>query len=128
MSATTLSSSHPTVVSKEDIRYPGPEEACFACDPPPYKHLREWKADPNGPERRGRTLVLRFDGTGDSFDEDVSEHHPHFSQVACETERAICRIQMSYNSMKDDPAKQLVYYQVSSLSLPVKSALLMRFR
>ena len=30
--------------------------------------------------------------------------------------------------MKDDPAKQLVYYQVISLSLPVKSALLMRFR
>jgi len=27
--------------------------------------------------------------------------------------------------MKDDPAEQLVYYQVSSPSLPVKSALLM---
>jgi len=71
MSAITLSSSHPTVTSKEDIQYSSPEEAYFTCDPP-YKHLREWEAGPDGPERRGRTLVLCFDGTGDSFDEDVS--------------------------------------------------------
>jgi len=72
MSATTLSSSSPTTAfSEEDINYPGPRKACFACDPP-YEHLREWKPDPNGLERHGRTLVLCFDGTGDSFDEDVS--------------------------------------------------------
>ena len=28
--------------------------------------------DPNCPKREGRTLILCFDGTGDSFDKDVS--------------------------------------------------------
>ena len=28
--------------------------------------------DPNCPKREGRTLILCFDGTGDSFDADVS--------------------------------------------------------
>jgi len=97
MSAITLSSSHPTVAFKEDIQYPSPEEACFACDPP-YKHLREWKPHPDSPQRQGRTLVLCFDGTGDLFDEDVSELYPHFSRAACEAGRAIYRTQMSYSS------------------------------
>jgi hypothetical protein len=44
--------------------------ACFTCTPP-YQHAREWQPDPNTPDR-GRTLVLCFDGTGDSFDQDVS--------------------------------------------------------
>lgn len=45
-------------------------KSCFVCSPP-YKHLREWIPDPNH-LNRPRTLVLCFDGTGDSFDQDVS--------------------------------------------------------
>ena len=55
---------------EEDIHYRN-KKNCFACNPP-YKHPREWKPDPDSPERHGRTLVLCFDGTGDSFDQDVS--------------------------------------------------------
>lgn len=44
--------------------------ACFTCTPP-YQHARQWKPDPDTPGRP-RTLVLCFDGTGDSFDQDVS--------------------------------------------------------
>jgi hypothetical protein len=53
-------------------------DACFTCDPP-FQHKRVWISDPKtaDPEDpRGRTLVLCFDGTGDSFDADVS---PFFS-------------------------------------------------
>ena len=48
--------------------------ACFTCTPP-YQHSREWKPDPDSPDRR-RTLVVCFDGTGDSFDQDVSGPFP----------------------------------------------------
>ena len=50
--------------------------ACFTCTPP-YQHAREWKPDPNSPDRR-RTLVLCFDGTGDSFDQDVGRFYLAF--------------------------------------------------
>jgi len=49
-------------------------DLCFTCTPP-YKHDRVWKPDPNSPDRR-RTLVVCFDGTGDSFDQDVSGSSP----------------------------------------------------
>ena len=69
-------------------------EACFTCAPP-YQHSREWIPDPNG--SKDRRLVLCFDGTGDSFDEDVSQ----FSSSAYSGSRlglitcGICRIPMS---------------------------------
>ncbi|KAF9645435.1 hypothetical protein BDM02DRAFT_3101283 [Thelephora ganbajun] len=66
--------------------------ACFTCTPP-YEHLREWKPDPDNPDRQ-RTLVLCFDGTGDSFDQDNSNV-----------------VQFLAMLKKDDPTKQLVYYQ-----------------
>jgi hypothetical protein len=50
--------------------FPNPGKLCFSCDHP-NEHPRVWSPDPNGPERN-RTLVLCFDGTGDSFDADVS--------------------------------------------------------
>jgi len=53
------------------FKYPNPGKACFSCGPP-YDHLREWKPNPDIPGRE-RTLVLCFDGTGDSFDQDVSQ-------------------------------------------------------
>jgi len=49
-------------------------DTCFACDPP-YRHRRVWI--PDGPTPR--TLVLCFDGTGDSFDNDVSQP----SSISC---------------------------------------------
>ena len=42
-------------------------DTCFTCTPP-YEHPRVWIPDAPRP----RTLVLCFDGTGDSFDQDVS--------------------------------------------------------
>jgi uncharacterized protein (DUF2235 family) len=66
--------------------------ACFACTPP-YKHVREWRPDPDTIDRQ-RTLVVCFDGTGDSFDQDNSNVVQFLSMLK-----------------KDDPTKQLVYYQ-----------------
>ena len=52
------------------IVHPNPN-TCSACKPA-YEHERRWISNPkDGPERK-RTLVLCFDGTGDSFDQDVS--------------------------------------------------------
>jgi hypothetical protein len=45
--------------------------ACFTCTPQ-YGHPREWHPKPDENPTRPRTLVLCFDGTGDSFDVDVS--------------------------------------------------------
>ena len=61
----------------QETFYPG-ADACFACDPP-YEHTREWI--PNS-YRSGRALVLCFDGTGNSFSEDVSQLR---SQTVLET-------------------------------------------
>ena len=44
--------------------------SCFACTPP-FDHQRDWQPKPDTPGR-ARTLVVCFDGTGDSFDQDVS--------------------------------------------------------
>jgi len=49
------------------------EGTCFAC--PTRDHLRAWAPAPGDPLRK-RTLVLCFDGTGDSFDADVSQLDP----------------------------------------------------
>jgi hypothetical protein len=87
-------------------------DACFTCRPP-FQHKREWISDPKitghgntdpktaNPKRsRGRTLVLCFDGTGDSFDEDVSQFfspsHPVSRQelITC----GIRRTPTSYSS------------------------------
>ena len=51
------------------------------------------------PTHQNRTLVLCFDGTGDQFDADNSNV-----------------VQLVSLLMKDDRDKQLVYYQVCSLS------------
>ena len=75
----------------------------------------------------GRTLVLCFDGTWDSFDKDVSQLSSPSSQVVPEAE---CDLQNSnvvqFVAMlkKNDPTKQLVYYQVNFLSQCVKSTVL----
>lgn len=53
-------------------------DMCFACNPP-YEHRRVWI--PDGP--RERTLVLCFDGTGDSFDQDVSQLSSPLSLGSC---------------------------------------------
>ncbi|KAF9786823.1 hypothetical protein BJ322DRAFT_1052259 [Thelephora terrestris] len=66
--------------------------ACFTCNPP-YQHPREWAPNPQTPGRK-RTLVLCFDGTGDSFDQDNSNV-----------------VQFLAMLKKDDPTEQLVYYQ-----------------
>lgn len=62
--------------------------ACFSCTPP-YQHPREWKPDPDSD--RSRTLVLCFDGTGDSFDQDVSRatlgSHPMLNVLFSEFQR-----------------------------------------
>ena len=49
-------------------------KVCFAHDkcPESLEHPRQWVSCPNGPERKERTLILCFDGTGDSFDDSVS--------------------------------------------------------
>ncbi|KAF9651414.1 hypothetical protein BDM02DRAFT_3091324 [Thelephora ganbajun] len=65
---------------------------CFACTPP-YEHQRQWEPSPDNPNR-GRTLVLCFDGTGESFDVDNSNV-----------------VQFLAMLKNDDPTKQLVYYQ-----------------
>jgi uncharacterized Zn-finger protein len=49
------------------------QDACFSCNPP-YEHPRVWIPDPEE-TRRAKTIVLCFDGTGDSFDEDVGVLH-----------------------------------------------------
>ena len=46
---------------------------CFACHI--RNHPRKWAPDPDSPARK-RTLVLCFDGTGESFDADVSQLDP----------------------------------------------------
>lgn len=74
------SPSSPTM-STLSVRAPGPitlggstvypdTNSCFVCTPP-YGHSREWLPNPDTPGR-ARTLVVCFDGTGDSFDQDVS--------------------------------------------------------
>jgi len=63
--------SDPMISADGSTRYPNPGKTCFSCTPPDL-HSREWKPDPDSPSRE-RTLVLCFDGTGDSFDEDVSQ-------------------------------------------------------
>ena len=83
---------------------------------------------PTGPTSDGgRTLVLCFDGTWDSFDKDVSQLSSPSSRIMPETE---CDLQNSnivqFVAMlkKNDPTKQLVYYQVTFLSQCLKSAVL----
>ena len=58
----------PAPISLEGGTFNPKLNSCFSCTPP-YEHPRVWI--PNGPT--GRTLVLCFDGTGDSFDQDVSQ-------------------------------------------------------
>jgi hypothetical protein len=60
----------PAPISIEGDTFDPEVNACFACTPL-YEHPRKWVPDPNGP--RARTLILCFDGTGDSFDKDVSQ-------------------------------------------------------
>lgn len=82
----------PTPVSIDGGTFNPEVNACFTCTPP-YEHPRHWKPDPESLDRH-RTLVLCFDGTGDSFDQDNSNV-----------------VQFLAMLKKDDPTKQLVYYQ-----------------
>ena len=50
-----------------------PPEKCITCDP--SDHPRQWTHPPGSPPRH-RTIVLCFDGTGDSFDKDVRYIEP----------------------------------------------------
>ena len=115
------SSSSPTIMSPVEVPLHAPAlvpnaNVCFACKPLP-KHERVWKPDPNTPDRH-RTLVVCFDGTGDSFDQDVS---PFLSRIWFHAHRPILQnsnvVQFLSMLKKDDPAKQLVYYQVISFAL-----------
>ena len=67
--------------------------ACFTCTPP-YGHPREWEPRPATPGRK-RTLVLCFDGTGDSFDQDVSNSELGSCSILI---AGVYRIQTSCNS------------------------------
>ena len=100
---------------------------CSACDP--SDHQRVWI--PDGPT--ARTLVLCFDGTGDSFDEDVSQPSSpsYLRSGSCPR---LTRMWRSQNSnvvqflamlKKDNPENQLVYYQVIHSLSTRKSAVLM---
>ena len=72
MSTTALPSPTPSPISVGGRSlYPNPGKTCTACTTE-RKHRREWISEPSGPDRQ-RTLVLCFDGTGDSFDKDVSQ-------------------------------------------------------
>jgi Uncharacterized alpha/beta hydrolase domain (DUF2235) len=96
--------------------------ACFSCTPP-YEHAREWIPNPEDKNLHpAKTLILCFDGTGDSFDEDVSVllHTP------LSTLNKIIFFFFLQNSnvvqflsmlKKDQPTEQLVYYQVRSILL-----------
>jgi len=79
-------------LGSQTIIHPDPN-ACSACKPS-YEHERKWISNPKDGPGRPRTLVLCFDGTGDSFDQDNSNV-----------------IQFLAMLKKDDPTKQLVYYQ-----------------
>ena len=67
------------IATKEGTLNPA-VDACFTCTPP-YLHPREWIPNPNS--ERNRTLVLCFDGTGDSFDQDVSRSSDHSYLRSC---------------------------------------------
>ena len=73
--------SAPTKPSKDSTHKEGPDSVylhrgnvCFAHDkcPESPEHPRKWISYPDGSERKARTLILCFDGTGDSFDDSVS--------------------------------------------------------
>ncbi|KAG5638505.1 hypothetical protein H0H81_012310 [Sphagnurus paluster] len=70
----------------------------FRRTTPPESEASVEHDDTIPPDHEYRTLVLCFDGTGDQFDEDNSNIVNFFSMLK-----------------KDDPKKQLVYYQVGLL-------------
>jgi len=83
----------PTSTESPPTAKPHPN-SCFSCTPP-YGHPRVWIPDPADPtSRNAKTLVLCFDGTGDSFDEDNSNVVQFLSMLK-----------------KDRAADQRVYYQ-----------------
>ena len=95
------------------ILNPKPDR-CFACTPI-YEHERQWI--PKSIPGMARNLVLCFDGTGDSFDKDVSQlPHPGARDLTWHFQNSNV-VQFLAMLKKDDPEKQLVYYQVIILSL-----------
>ena len=65
-----------TPISVDDRILDPPSGLCFACPShDTHPHPRKWAPAPDGPLRE-RTLVLCFDGTGESFDADVSQLNP----------------------------------------------------
>ena len=95
---------------------------CFSCNPV-YTHDRNWIRPECPPQERN--LILCFDGTGDSFDEDVSQlsRLGSRSQLMRHFQNSNV-VQLLAMMKKDEPEKQLVYYQVISLGLLVKSTIL----
>ena len=81
------------------------EGTCFAC--PIRDHPREWVPDPND-LRRKRTLVLCFDGTGESFDADVSQLDPVILIMTEGDPQNSNITQFLAMLKKDDPSQQVV--------------------
>jgi hypothetical protein len=129
MSTTSLLDTSPKVsliplptqaaIETEDGLFGPAVDACFVCKHLP-QHKREWISDPKIADHgntdakttdlkaanpkcpRGRTLVLCFDGTGDSFDADVGQFsnrsYPgsRLELITCDT----CRTPMSCSSWR----------------------------
>jgi hypothetical protein len=68
----------PTPISVDGHPFDLPQGTCFACPSTERQHLRKWAPALDNPLRK-RTLVLCFDGTGESFDADVSKLDPIIS-------------------------------------------------
>ena len=124
MSTVPLLSSVPITVGGRTFD-PKPD-LCFSCTPP-YKHRRAWVPEVHSQ----RTVVLCFDGTGDSFDKDVSQlpspSHPGSYPILNGTLQNTNVVNFVATLKKDDPTTQLVYYQVICVTLRVKSTVLMSF-
>ena len=72
---------------------PHPPEKCITCDPAGHPRQRAY---PPGSPPRHRTIVLCFDGIGESFDKDVRNIKLIFL-VTAETNGAIHRIRTSFS-------------------------------
>ena len=84
MSTPTECASHSTHTGDTDqCVYLNRGKVCFANDkcPESPEHPRKWISYPDGPERKQCTLVLCFDGTGDSFDESISQLRSRLSRT-----------------------------------------------
>jgi uncharacterized protein (DUF2235 family) len=73
---------------------------------------RRWMPRPDDPHGHPkRTLILCFDGTGDQFDNDVRARLPTSSAPAYTALQNSNIVQLVALLKKDDPSRQMVYYQ-----------------